>query len=286
MKITLSQFAGFCDGVRRAFDMVNNLDSGKYKKPIYVLGSLVHNQDVVSKIEAKGIQKIDLEKFMQAKEDEIGTLIITAHGAGPQIYTIAKEKGIEVIDTTCPKVIKVQRLAEVFAKRGYKIILVGDKNHKEVQSIFEWGQKNAKLVSNQDDLQGIDLAGAEKVVILSQTTQNKNFVDEVYEFVKRQYPQTEILDTICLATEQRQGEIKKIAEENDAVVVIGSPESANSTRLFEIAKNLNEKTVFIERAEDLPDQEYFQGLQSVAVTAGASAPDWIIEAVLVRLEEL
>ena len=100
MKITLSQFAGFCDGVRRAFETVNNLDSDKIKKPIYVLGSLVHNQDVVKKIEEKGIQKIDVETFLNSNPGQIGTLIITAHGSGPAIYEIAKEKGIEIIDTT------------------------------------------------------------------------------------------------------------------------------------------------------------------------------------------
>ena len=143
MKIILSQFAGFCDGVRRAFEIVQNIESEKIKKPVYVLGSLVHNQDVVKKIEEKGIHKIDMQKFLEAKPGEIGTVIITAHGAGPKIYEIAKEKNIDVIDTTCPKVIKVQRLAQVYSKRGYDIILVGDKNHKEVQSIFEWGDEKA-----------------------------------------------------------------------------------------------------------------------------------------------
>lgn len=286
MKITLSQFAGFCDGVRRAYDIVQNIEAGKIKKPVFVLGSLVHNQDVVKKIEEKGIKKIDMETFLRAESGEIGTVIITAHGAGPKIYEIAKEKNIDVIDTTCPRVIKVQRLAQVYFKRGYTIVLVGDKEHKEVQSIFEWGGSQAVLISNEEDLQNIDLEKAEKIIILSQTTQNKDFVDRAFEFIKNKYPQAEITDTICLATEQRQAEIKKMAEESDAVVVIGSPESANSNRLHEIAKELNGKAIFIERAEDLPGKEFFAGLDQVVVTAGASTPDWIIEEVLSRLGEL
>jgi len=286
MKITLSQFAGFCDGVRRAYDIVSQLDSENVKKPVYVLGSLVHNQDVVKKIEEKGIQKIDMQKFLEAAPGEIGTIIITAHGAGPNIYEIAKEKNISVIDTTCPKVIKVQRLAQVYSKRGYDIILVGDKNHKEVQSIFEWGQERAILISGKDDLENIHFEDPDKIVILSQTTQNMDFVQEVYGFVKKKYPEVEIADTICLATEQRQGEIKKMALESDAVVVIGSPDSANSNRLHEIAKEINGKAIFIERAEDLPGKEFFAGLDKVVVTAGASTPDWIIEGVLARLAEL
>jgi len=285
MQITLSQFAGFCDGVRRAFEAVNNLDLKKIKKPVYALGSLVHNQDVVKKIEEKGIQKIDVETFLNSNPGQIGTLIITAHGTGPTIYEIAQEKGIEIIDTTCPKVIKVQRLAQAYIKRGYSIILVGDKDHKEVRSIFEWGGEEAVIVSKTSDLENLDLKNSEKIIILSQTTQSKDFLDEVYKFVKAKYPDTEILDTICLTTEERQDEIKKMARENDAVVVIGSPESANSTRLYEIARGINSKTIFIERAKNI-DEYWFSGIESVAVTAGASTPDWIIEEVMKRLAEL
>jgi len=285
MKITLSQFAGFCDGVRQAFDIVNKIDCEKIKKPVYVLGSLVHNQDVVDKIEEKGIQKIDPETFINSKPGEIGTLIITAHGVGPKIYEIAKEKNIEIIDTTCPRVIKVQRLAQVYLNRGYAIILVGDKNHKEVKSIFQWGGEKALIVSNLEDLQSLDIRDGEKVVILSQTTQSKDFVQEVADYLAKKYPAVENMDTICLATNQRQGEIKKLAIENDGVVVIGSPDSANSTRLFEIAKEANSKTIFIERENDLSNN-WFLGLELVAVTAGASTPDWVIAGVIERIENL
>ena len=285
MKITRSQFAGFCDGVRRAFEIVQNIDSDNIKKPVFVLGSLVHNQDVVKKIEEKGIAKIDMQTFLESKDGEIGTLIITAHGAGPKIYEIAKEKGIEIIDTTCPRVIKVQRLAQVYFNRGYAIILVGDKDHKEVKSIFEWGGEKALLVSNQEDLHSLDLSGLEKKVVLTQTTQSKDFVREVTEFLKAKYPQVESLDTICLATDQRQDEIKNLARDNGGVVVIGSPDSANSNRLFEIAMSVNPKTIFVERVDDLTD-EWFSGLEKVAVTAGASTPDWIIEEIITRIERL
>ncbi len=285
MKITLSQFAGFCDGVRRAFDIVNNLDEAKTKKPVFVLGSLVHNQDVVDRIEEKGIRKIDMQKFLDAEPGEIGTLIITAHGVGPQIYETAKEKNIELIDTTCPRVIKVQRLAQLYVKKGYSIVLVGDKDHKEVRSIFEWGGEKAAIVSDEDDLARLNLGQTEKIIILSQTTQSKDFLELVHSRLRERYPSVEIMDTICLTTDQRQDEIKKLAAENEAVVVIGGKESANSNRLFEIAKSINEKTVFIERVDQLEDS-FLQGAQSVAVTAGASTPDWIIEGVMKRLERL
>jgi 4-hydroxy-3-methylbut-2-enyl diphosphate reductase len=285
MKITLSQFAGFCDGVRRAFETVSNIESEKIKKPVYVLGSLVHNQDVVAKIEEKGICKIDMQTFLDAKVGEIGTLIVTAHGVGPKIYAIAKEKNIDIIDTTCPRVIKVQRLAQVYLNRGYFLVLIGDKEHKEVKSIFEWGGEKAVIISNQEDLHRMTIGDSEKIAILSQTTQSKDFVKEVGDYLQKKYVNVENLDTICLATDQRQDEIKKLARNNDAVVVIGSPESANSNRLFEIAVSVNPKSIFIERARDL-EKAWFLGLEKVAVTAGASTPDWIIADVISRIKKL
>ena len=166
MKITLSQFAGFCDGVRRAFEIVSALDVPKLKQPVFVLGSLVHNSDVVQRIEEKGIQKIDLQTFLDSKEGEIGTVIITAHGSGPEIFALAKKKNMDVIDTTCPKVIKVQRLAQLFAKRGCAVLLVGDKNHNEVQGIFEWAQEKPFIVSDEVDLQELNLDNFKKIMLL------------------------------------------------------------------------------------------------------------------------
>lgn len=296
MQITLSQFAGFCDGVRRAFETVESLaltDSAEtfehngqvLRRPVFVLGSLVHNHDVVRKIEEKGIQKIDLNFLVNAQEGEIGTLIITAHGIGPEVYQIAKEKNISIIDTTCPKVMKVQRLAKAFADKDYAIILVGDKDHKEVKSIYEWGGGRARIISNEAELAEIDFAPQQKIVILSQTTQSQDFLKKVYEFVKAKYPNTEILDTICLETRQRQDELKKMAADSDAMVIIGSQESANSNRLYEISAKINPKSIFVERVDEI-DDSFFVGMQKVGVTAGASTPDWIITEVIERLSRL
>lgn len=297
MQITLSQFAGFCDGVKRAFEKVNALatenpdadtfeyQGKKMKKPVFVLGSLVHNQDVVNRIEEKGIKKISMEEFSKAEKGEIGTVIITAHGIGPKVYDIAKGKGIDLIDTTCPKVIKVQRLAQTFIKKGYNLILVGDKDHKEVKSIYEWGEEKATVVSNEKELQEVNFDPTQKIIILSQTTQSQDFLAAVYEYIKKKYKDVEIIDTICLETRQRQDELKKLARVSDAMVIIGSTESANSTRLFEISKKINPKSVFIARVGELEDN-FFKGAQKVGVTAGASTPEWIISEVIEHLSGL
>ncbi len=279
MKIHLSQSAGFCDGVKRAYEMINTLDMENVRKPIYILGSLVHNPEVVKKIEEKGILKITLEELVAAKEGDVGTLIITAHGIGPDVFAIAKKKNIKVIDTTCPKVIKVQRLAQVFYQRGYSVILVGDKKHSEVNGIYEWGGGKAQIVSDRAELANLKISSDAKIAVLSQTTQDEDFFNEVASFVKSQAPQAEVLSTICHATHDRQAEIKKLAGEFEAVVVIGSPISANSTRLFEISKTLNPKTFFVENASEIKLAD-FANIESIAVMAGASTPDWIIQDVM------
>lgn len=148
MKITLSQYAGFCEGVERAYDIVEKIAKDpEVKKPIFVLGSLVHNEDVVERIEKMGVKKVDmtgtLEDFFIKIKDEVGTLVITAHGTGPEIYELAKKYKVDLVDTTCPRVIKVQRLAKAFFDRNAQIVIIGEKNHKEVKGIYEWAQKKA-----------------------------------------------------------------------------------------------------------------------------------------------
>ena len=290
MEVTLSEYAGFCDGVERAYEIVKKIaNDPKVKKPIFVLGSLVHNQDVVEKIESLGIGKVNpkekLEEIFSSADDKIGTLIITAHGMGPRIYEIAKKRGVDIIDTTCPKVTKVQRLARVFLDRLYQIVIIGEKDHKEVKGIYEWAKKKAVFVENRIDLKKIKLDISKKIAIISQTTQNKDFVEEAAEAIKKKYKEVEVVDTVCLTTQNRQEEVKKLAKGNDAIIVIGSPTSANSTRLWEIASRINKKTHFIERVEDIK-KEWFAGCKRVGITAGASSPKWIIQDVVTYLKKI
>jgi (E)-4-hydroxy-3-methyl-but-2-enyl pyrophosphate reductase len=282
MEIKLSQYAGFCSGVKRAYDMVSVLDPEKSKKPVFILGSLVHNDEVNKKIEEKGIKKIDEEFLSGAKSGEIGTLIITAHGVSPDIYETAKQKGIVVFDTTCPKVIKVQRLAMTYAKRGYEIIIIGDKDHKEVRGINGWGGGKSEIISIKKDLNKLKFNKNEKIVILSQTTQNEDFFLEIGESIRKKYEKAEIINTTCHATHERQEEVKKLARNNEAVIIIGSKTSANSNRLWEISRNINPLSYFIEKASDLK-AEWLKDVKSVGVAAGASTPEWIINEAIKKL---
>jgi len=282
MEITLSRFAGFCGGVKRAYDMVAGLDMSKASQPVFILGSLVHNDDVMKKIEEKGIRKISPDDFANGTYDDIGTLIVSAHGVGPGIYSLAQKRGIEIIDTTCPKVTQVQKLSFLHSKNNSQVIIVGDKNHKEVKGIFECGGKRGIMVSDHDDLEKLKLDPSKKIIVISQTTQNKEFFDETSDIIKSRYPDVEIENTICLATENRQSEARKMSEDSDVMIIIGSPESANSSRLYEIAKNINSKSYFIERADDIKP-EWFSGASRVGISAGASTPSWIIDEVAERI---
>lgn len=290
MQIVLSKYAGFCEGVARAYDIVKKIAKDpKAKRPIFVLGSLVHNADVVARIEEMGIRKIsvvsNMTEILNSLEIKSGTLIITAHGIGPEIYDFVRKNGINMIDTTCPKVIKVQKLAEIFSSKGYQLVIIGEKDHKEVKGIYEWAGKKAFFVEKEADLDTLTLDPGKKIAVISQTTQDQDFVDRAAKVIEDKYDDVEIIGSICLATQQRQNEIKKLAKENDAVIVIGSPESANSTRLYEIAKRINPKAYFIERADEI-NKNWLNGCKKVAISAGASTPGWVIDEIIKKLEKV
>ncbi len=290
MKITLSKYAGFCEGVQRAYEMVEKIaKDSKVKKPIFVLGALVHNDEVVAKIESLGVKKInvegELEDFFEKNESQIGTLVITAHGVGPKIYELAKKYQIYLVDTTCPRVIKVQRLAKNFFEKNVQIVIIGEKNHKEVVGIFQWGGESAIFVETEKDLKDLNLDPNKEIAVLSQTTQDQEFVKRAAAQISKKYPKAQILDSICLATHERQSEISQLTKNNEVVIIIGDPASSNSKRLFEIAKRSNKNSYFIQKAQQL-EQKWFAGKKTVAVTAGASTPAWIIEEVVLKLKNL
>ncbi len=263
--------------------IIGAVSDPKVKKPIYVLGSLVHNNDVVKNLEEMGVKKIKVDrnlfKNLRAIKNDIGTLAITAHGMGPSIYEFCKKKKIGLIDTTCPRVIKVQRLAENFSGKLTRLIIIGDKKHKETKGISEWSGDTARVVEKIGDLKKIKLNDAKKITVLFQTTQNLDFVEVISSFMGNFCPNAKILNTICLATHHRQNEVKKIAKRNEAVVVIGSPESANSRRLWEIAKKINPQSYFIENFKQIR-REWLKNIERIGIAAGASTPDWVINEVV------
>ncbi len=288
MKITLSKYAGFCEGVKRAYEtIISAVEDPKVKKPIYVLGSLVHNADVVKSLEDLGVRKIKMDrnlfKNLRNIKKNIGTLVITAHGMGPSIYEFCKREKIDLIDTTCPRVVKVQRLAKNFSDKLHKLIIIGDKHHKETQGISEWSGNTARVVEKIGDLKKMKLPSAKKITVLFQTTQNLDFAEIISAFMGNFCPNAKIMNTICLATHHRQNEVKKIAKVNEAVVVIGSPDSANSRRLWEIAKKINPQSYFVENFRQI-EKEWLENINRIGIAAGASTPEWVISDVVAYLK--
>lgn len=284
MKITLSKHAGFCEGVKRAHEMiVDAVADPKVKKPIFILGSLVHNNDVVKNLEEMGVQKIKVDRNLfrnlRRMKKSIGTLVITAHGMGPAIYDFCRKEKINLLDSTCPRVIRVQRLAKNFSEKLHKLIIIGDKNHKETKGINEWSGNTAKVVEKVGDLKKMKMPSAKKITVLFQTTQDLDLLEIASSFFGNFCPNARIMNTICSATHDRQSEIKKIARKNEAVVVIGSPESANSTRLWKIAKKINPHSYFIENLQQIK-RDWLEGIEKVGITAGASTPSWVINDVV------
>lgn len=288
MKITLSKYAGFCEGVKRAYEtIISAAEDPQVKKPIYVLGSLVHNTDVVRSLEDLGVRKIKVDrnlfKNLRSLKGRIGTLAITAHGMGPNIYEFCRREKINLIDTTCPRVIKVQRLAKNFSDKIDRLVVVGDKNHKETKGIVEWSKNTGIVVEKVRDLKKLRLKSFKNVAVLFQTTQNLDLAEVVSSFMHNFCPNAKVLNTICRATYERQKEAKRLAENNDAVIVIGSPESANSTRLWEISREINPQSYFIERTSQIKNK-WLEKCNSIGVTAGASAPEWVINDVVAHLK--
>lgn len=285
MEINLSKCAGFCDGVKRAYKIVQDLDLGRVRKPVFILGSLVHNGEVNKKIEERGIRKIEKEQLFNSKPGEVGTIIITAHGTGPDIFEAAEKKNFAVLDTTCPKVIKVQRLAKAYAERGYKIIIIGDKEHKEVKGIDGWGGGKSFIICGEKDLKELRFNTEDKIAVLAQTTQNKDFFEKIGECIKKKYPSAKIINTTCSTTRERQKEAKRMAKNNDIMIIIGSENSANSRRLFEISKELNPLSYFIEKSEYI-NPAWFKNKNEIGIIAGASTPDWVIDGVIRVIQEI
>lgn len=277
-KITLSKYAGFCQGVKRALDITNRvIQSGE--KPLYMLGCLVHNEEVIRELDEKDIQIIS-----DFKDIDRGTLIITAHGTGPKVKEQALKQKLKVIDATCPQVIKIYQIVKRFKNKGWQIIIVGDKEHIEVKGIQAWAGRKAIIISKPQEAQETIINPKRKAGLVSQSTQDVDNLEKIVAILQSQRPDIEIHKTICQATRQRQSSVKKLAKKNQLIVVIGSKTSANTKRLYEISKKINPQTYFVSTVAGLkPD--WFEDITQIGVTAGASTPDRTIKEVIEKIRK-
>ncbi|MFR3133147.1 MAG: 4-hydroxy-3-methylbut-2-enyl diphosphate reductase [Lachnospiraceae bacterium] len=280
MKVKTAKTAGFCFGVKRAVDKVYELIENGVS-PIYTLGPIIHNEEVVSDFEKKGVTVISEEDIPKLRE---GTVVIRSHGVGRRIYDMLKTAGISFVDVTCPFVLKIHRIVERESRAGKQIIIFGDPSHPEVKGICGWCEGSCTVLRNREDAENFVPDPGRIPCIVSQTTFNYNKFKELVEILcKKRYDNNvlnidNILNTICNATEERQKEAQSIAGEVDTMLVIGGRHSSNTQKLFEICKKECENTYYIQTPVDL-DSEMFHRSSYVGITAGASTPKKIIEEV-------
>ena len=280
MRVKLAEYSGFCFGVEKAITTtLEELKKRTQKSNIYSLGPLIHNEQVVDSLSKKGIQVIE-------NIDDInkGTVIIRSHGVPKAILETARDRGINIIDVTCPFVKRIQNLAEDYYNKGYKIVIIGDPEHPEVIGINGWCDNQAIIINNCEDLE--DFPKSDKICVVVQTTMPVKQYKEISEKLKNYSSKIEKFNTICLATKERQSAAKKLSQEVEAMVVIGGHHSSNTQKLVSICKKIRpQSTYHVETVEDLPLDKLKQ-YRVVGVTAGASTPKWIISEIIHTLNNI
>lgn len=277
MKVKQAKTAGFCMGVRRALEKVLEQayqDTG----PIYTYGPLIHNEQVMELLESKGVEVA--QEISALKQ---GTIVIRAHGIPPQERKHLKASGLRIIDATCPRVARVQALIRYHTHKGYTAVIVGEKDHPEVIGLKGHGNDRAFVISTAEDV--ALLPEAEKVLVVAQTTQEKQTYQGIVEKIKQRFPEALVFNTICDATEGRQEEVRALAAHVDGIVVVGGFHSGNTRRLAQVASSTGLPVFHIETEEQI-DRDALSSMEIIGVTAGASTPNWMINKVVQKIESI
>lgn len=279
MKIVVAKSAGFCFGVKRAIDIA--LKSAKTKKgSVYMLGDIVHNENVVKNIERAGIKKTK-----KLNNPRMSSLLIRAHGSSKKILEKADKLGLKIIDATCPMVKEIHKIAIDMDSKGYKIIVIGDYKHDEVQGIVGQIKHKAIVLQGLADIKKKVPKRMSKSAVVVQSTQNLEKVLKMQELLKERIDDLQFFNTICSPTRLKQAEIKTLPKENDCIIVIGSKTSANTKRLYQISKSINKNSYWVNSPEELK-KEWFKAVTSVGISAGASTPAETIRAVKEKVQAM
>ena len=275
MKITIAKTAGFCFGVKRAIDITFDL-AGERNEGIYTYGPLIHNPQVVTELQQKGVNASN-----DLYSPDIKTLIIRTHGVGPETYAETSKMGYKVIDATCPFVKKAQNYAKALRDEGYQVLIIGDRLHPEVQGLIGFSGKDAIVADNAENLTHLK----RKVGIIVQTTQSFDIFREVVLEVISSAREVKIYNTICDSTTQRVRETKKVAEKVDLMIIVGGKNSANTNQLVKLSKKVCAIVHHIEVANEMKE-EWFDKAENIGITGGASTPQWIIDDVEKKIREI
>ncbi|WP_431287190.1 4-hydroxy-3-methylbut-2-enyl diphosphate reductase [Roseateles chitinivorans] len=280
--IVLAEPRGFCAGVDRAIEIVERALK-KFGAPIYVRHEIVHNTYVVNDLKAKGA--IFIEDLADVPAG--ATLVFSAHGVSQAVRKEAQERGFQIFDATCPLVTKVHVEVAKLHREGYEFIMIGHKGHPEVEGTMGQLSDGIYLVEEASDVPHVRVKDPSRLAVVTQTTLSVDDAAEILRAVKKHFPEVREpkKQDICYATQNRQDAVKVMAPQVDVVVVVGSPTSSNSNRLRELAERLGTPAYMVDAAEDV-QAEWLEGRSKVGLTAGASAPDVLVQAVISRLREL
>lgn len=268
MEVILAQHLGFCYGVKRAIEIAR--ENASPDGTSSTLGPIIHNPQMVERLKNEGVGTVG-----SLEEMEDGLVIIRSHGVGPKVYEEAESRGLELVDATCPHVKKAQNSAKLLSEEGYTVVIVGEKNHPEVKSIFEWTEHGAHIIETEAEANALPRIG--KLGIVSQTTFSAERFQSIVSCLLEKSREIKILRTICTATDLRQAAALDLAEMVDVMLVIGGKNSANTSRLAQICATKC-KTYHIETVAELQD-DWMKDVNKIGITAGASTPDWIIKEV-------
>jgi 4-hydroxy-3-methylbut-2-enyl diphosphate reductase len=280
-RVLLAAPRGYCAGVERAIDIVE-VALATYGPPVYVRKQIVHNLHVVRDLETRGA--VFVEELDQVPEG--ATVVFSAHGVAPEVHAEAGARGLRVIDATCPLVTKVHQEARKFAAKGYDIVLIGHEGHEEVVGTMGHAPEAVHLVGDEEEAARVQVTDPERVAYLTQTTLSVDETAGVIDSLRRRFP---VLagprsDDICYATQNRQAAVKALARDSELVLVIGAENSSNSVRLVEVARAAGCRAHLVSEAAAL-DPAWFEGVDTVGISSGASAPEWLVDELVAALRE-
>ena len=276
MEITVAKSAGFCFGVQRAVDAVYDLLK-ENSSDIYSIGPLIHNEIVTKDLKNKGL--IEINDYDEIKNLKNKKVIIRTHGIEKQVYDLLKSNNNSIVDLTCPFVSKIHKLVEEYSEYGYKIIVIGDKDHPEVKGIVSYAKNDIYVVISEEDIKNLKIDRNDKVFLVFQTTTNAENAQKLVDILRDLFYNSRLVNTICNATQNRQDEVKILAETCDVMLIIGSNTSSNTRKLYEISKKYCENTYLLNSVDDIKNIKKEKSVK-IGVSAGASTPKYLIEEIL------
>ncbi|WP_176064673.1 4-hydroxy-3-methylbut-2-enyl diphosphate reductase [Anaeromyxobacter diazotrophicus] len=277
MEVRIAKTAGFCWGVRRTVDRVMEV-AGAASNPVVTLGPIIHNPQAVERMRAQGVGTVQAV----AEVERGTTVVVRTHGAIRSELQAAKERGLSVVDGTCPYVKYPQAMARRLSGEGYHVVVVGDAAHAEVKGVLSYAEGPCTVVKPGGPIPEID---AKRVAVLAQTTCIGAEFERVVGALALRHREVRAVNTICNDTDERQADARQLASEVDAVVVVGGKNSANTRHLAELCRQIQPRTWHVETEEEL-QPGWFEGCKVVGLSAGASTPDWVVEGVAARLRSL